>query len=152
MNCFQLPPDEFIKFAEQLKKDYGLVIVERPATTAVDESKYGAGWAAWNKTYVFSVINKKGCKEHITIQNGTGETLYAVTKQQHKCWKNWKVVSAPLGWCFGRLISCWAQLAHKHNLISPVSDLHKLQYFWRNLFRRGEMDAQEECKHSFNDK
>jgi len=120
MNYLQLSPKELIEFADEVKRTYNLVIVERPATVRLDENRYGGGWVAWEKTYVFSVINKEGEKEHITIQNGNGETIYAVDKRQYNGWKNWKIVSVPLGWSFGRILSCMAQLSHRYNLINPT--------------------------------
>jgi len=151
MNYLQLSPAELIKFAADLKKQYGLVIVERFAIVKMDESKFGSGWVAWKKTYAFNRITKEGTKDFITIQNGDGSALYSVTKHQHKCWVKCHIVSEPFGWNFGRVISCLAQLSHKHNLISIAADLHKIQYFWKNLFNRGEENAQENGQHNFED-
>jgi len=144
MNYLQLSPTEFTKFVAEIRDKYNLLIVERFASVSLDKSRYGKGWVAWEKTYAFSRVTKEGDKEFITIQNGDGTALIAVIEHQYKCWKKCKIVSEPFGWHFGRIISCLAQLSHKYDLISPADDLHKLQYFLRNLFNRGEKDGQEE--------
>jgi len=141
MNYLELPAKEMIAFVDKLKKDYGVVILERPAEVIIDENKYGIGWVAWRKTYKFSMINKDGKKEHITIQNGDGNLLYAVNKHQHKFWKNLKIVSEPVGWNFFRLISCFAQISFRCNLVSPTVDLYKFCYFLRNVFNKGESNG-----------
>lgn len=138
MSYLLLPPDKFIAFATDLKKRYGFIIVEQPVKVELDESRYNSGWIAWEKTYLFSYVKKNGSKSHITIQNGDGTILYAVTEDQQKCWKNRRIVSEPFGWNFGRVINYMAQLAYKCNLVSPSQDLNKLNHFLQEVFYEGE--------------
>ena len=104
----------------------------------LDESLYGLGWTALHKTYEFSRIDGNGNEDYITIQNGDGKVLYAVTKHQLKCWKNWKITSKRFKWGFGRIINFLSQVACKNDLVNPARDLYKLKYFLRKIFCKGE--------------
>ncbi len=123
MKYIELSPKEMIAFADKLKKECGLIIKMLPAKVTLDESQYGKGWVAWKESYSFRVIEKNNdgifeCN-NITVQNGDDKTLVAVTKYQRKSWKNWKIVSEPLGWGWERFESCVAQITHKYGLINP---------------------------------
>ncbi|KKL80496.1 hypothetical protein LCGC14_2004200 [marine sediment metagenome] len=116
MKYIELPPKEMVAFADKLKEECGLIIKMCPTKVTLDESQHGKGWVAWKKSYLFKVIKKDddGVLECnvVTMQNGDGTALVAVTKRQHKNWKNWKVVSEPFGWGWGRFESCVAQITH----------------------------------------
>lgn len=138
MNYLQLPQDKFIEFVEDLRRRYGLIVVERPAKVDLDESRYGKVWDAYKKTYTFSRVNEKGEKEHITCQNGDGTTLYAVSEVQFKSWSKWQIVSEPTKWSLGRFAVWMAQVSYRNDLISPAEDLRKLDTFLRRIFHEGE--------------
>jgi len=124
MYYWELPPKEMRAFIKKLKKDYGLVISMQPVKAMLDESKYGKGWNALKETHVFKLVTKDDdgnpILSHITIQNGNGSEIIAVTKKQYGVFKNSKIVSVPYGWFWGRIESAIAQISHKYNLINPI--------------------------------
>ena len=144
MNYLQLPPKKLIALAQDLNEKFGLIVPERPAKVELDESKFGKGWEAGSKTYRFSMIEKDGNKSLITIQNGDGSVLYAVTKNQYKSWYKCNIVSELKRWNFERFIDYEAQYSHRNKLISLTKDLDGINRFLRKIFYKGENNGQEE--------
>jgi hypothetical protein len=57
------------------------------ANVILDESCFGKSTKEFK--FVFFTLSKEGKENHITV--GETETLIAVTKEQHKAWKNQKI-------------------------------------------------------------
>jgi len=144
MNYLELPNKTFNEFVINIRDKYGLIISERPVSVHLDKNKWAAGWVAWKRTYKFYALSKDGEKDFVTIQNGNGNIIVAVTDFQYKSWKKRKFFSERHEWSLGRCLDCMAQIMHRFNLINPFKEIYKVRYFLWNLFNGGEKNGQEE--------
>jgi hypothetical protein len=124
MKISLLPPEELRQLAIDLKHNYNLVLTVKPVEVVLDESQYGVGgFDNFKESYAFYRVYTKDTKEHkkgdldfITVRNGDGTTLSAVTKHQYKLWKSYKIISQKRRFHIG---SAFRQLCHENDLITP---------------------------------
>ena len=128
MKISLLPPEELKQLAIDLKRDYGLILTVKPVKVVLDESKYGAGgFDNFKESYAFYRVYikdtrdgkkqyKKGDLDFITVRNGDGTTLTAVTKHQYNLWKSYKIISQKRTF---HIKSAFRQLCYENDLITP---------------------------------